>query len=223
MSPSNIILTNLNSDYPIDMIALMTTATGDAPSYGYQDKTIAHGLPFKPLVAGTWSLNAAMSPSYPYNGGPADSYGQLYNVNAQSDSTNITLFVNNNTASAVTVYHEIFAFAPNDYSGTVVPTANAGNKFIINSDDNFGKLFVAGNVALAQGAVGTIPHNLGFVPQAFIWRETSTGIVSKFDYMSTGVSYNDLHSWADSTNVYIGNYDFLAENSKYHYRIYANA
>ena len=211
----------LTSDYPVDMVAGMFTLSASPASYDYIDLSVPHGLPFTPLVIGLWSTSPTGIPSYPYGGGPAFSYGNYYDVAAYADSSNIITANQNNTGSGVTIYHSILAFAPSSYVGNVVSTEGAGNSFIFDSDDTFGKLVADGEITLAQNATGTITHNLGFTPHAYVWIQNTSGSVVG-QLVRGGVDSSAPYTYLTTSNLVIVNNNINTAPYKFYYRIYAD-
>lgn len=174
------------SDYPTDKVVYVHSLSFSvsAPSGGaYQ--TIAHGLPFTPLVAGEWSTAADYGVSYDYFSGPpatgtAISGGQLFNayVNIYADATNIYLYPVNASGSTITVYARIFAYEPSDSTASLSATANSADNFALNTGYNYPKLFSEGIISpVAASTTYTVTHILGIVPQVMVW-ETAPSTIS---------------------------------------------
>ena len=133
-------------------------------STGYTTVSFPHGLPFTPLLIGSWSNNSNFSPSYDLTvtipGGPPKYVCQ---VSANSTSINITAI--NNVDSNPRCYLRLMAFAPPDYTGEVTPV-DYQSPFRYNSKYRYQKIFMAGKTT------GELIHNLGYIPQVRIWQSS---------------------------------------------------
>lgn len=144
--------------------------------YGYiNDRALAHGLPFVPLLVGQWSTSASFNPSYDLivtvPGGSTG--GQPETVCSTSADASNVYFTLVNNAGARTFYFRLMAFAPPDYTGEVTP-AQYNSPFRFNSHYRYQQIYMAGK---STGAA--VSHNLGYLPQAKIWTN-SGGRVSPF-------------------------------------------
>jgi len=205
----------LNSDYPIDQVVYIRQASYTmGPG---TDITIAHGLSFTPLVMLQWSLNSDFSVAYEDNTGPFpgdyDFWGLV--VTAEANSTNIILRCGG-TASSTTVYVRIFGFQPSDSNADVASTVSLGNKYIVNTDYNYMKLFLQGKTgSIAAGGSATITHNLGFYPHVLVWYETSGTITP-----SIAMPRYNCTAEITTSQLIFRNEDTLGGSSIAHYRIY---
>lgn len=118
-----------SSDYPQDKIVYLKKLSVTVTANNYKDITIAHGLPFTPLIRARWSTNASYVPTYEESTGPRNGAGILYQTAVYSDETNIKLQTSNNTGSQVTIYYYLYGFAPAGVTSEVPYTSS----MVINS------------------------------------------------------------------------------------------
>lgn len=176
----------LTTDFPLDKVIYLQSGSDTIPfpTAGYV-VTIAHGLPFIPLVSGSWSLTSDFSLLYEYGSGTfpssnigASNFDQSMTISA--DSVNVYITPINVSGSSFTLYYRIFAFEPSDSNEDLEPTASAGDDFVLNTDYNYTKLYL--NDVILSPAVGTevILHNLGYEPQVMAW-VNDAGITKPID------------------------------------------
>lgn len=137
-------------------------------STGYATVSFLHGLPFTPLLIGSWSPNASFSPSYDLTvtipGGPTGGQPKYFcQVAANSTTVNVTAI--NNVDSSPKCYLRLMAFAPPDYKGEVTPV-DYQSPFRYNSKYRYQKIFMAGRTT------GELIHNLGYIPQVRLWQSS---------------------------------------------------
>lgn len=151
------------------------------PSGGYiADQTLAHGLPFIPLLLGQWSTSSTFNPSYDLGiqipGGSTGGQPEtMCAVNA--DSTSIHFTIINNASTARTFYFKLMAFAPPGYIGEVT-LVEYSSPFRFNSHYRYQQIYMQGQ------ASGTVNHNLGYLPQAKVWT-IAGGRIAPFDGIIT--------------------------------------
>ena len=213
---------HLNTDHPTDKIIYRHSVSIPLAAFGFLDLTVPHSLGFTPLTVGNYSPSVTMSPLYSENTSPFDSFGfTLYDTAIFSDNSNVYVSVNNNTASAVTLYFNIYGYAPSTIpaSTLVTFTANDSDPYLINTETNMTKLFIDNATAIIPdtGSV-TIPHNLGYLPQVIAWSQNqttgrTTNITTIIDVLNSATISN--------TNLIFRNNSF--NNQRYFYRIYADA
>lgn len=160
----------VNTHYPLPWIVWKKEHSITVNQYGFEaDATLAHGLPFTPLLLGQWSTNANFSPSYDLSvgipGGSTGGQPETY-CGISADNTDVHFTIVNNS-SRRTFYFRLMAFAPPDYTGEVTPVEYS-SKFRFNSHYRYQQLYLSG---YSNG--GTVTHNLGYLPQAKLW--TSQG------------------------------------------------
>lgn len=167
----------VNSDYDTPWIVWKNESqfTSGASEYWAQ-KTIAHGLPFTPLIFGMWATNSNFLPSYDLTDDAptyAGSGQPSFAFSAYADANNVVASLDNNTGSALTFYLRIMGFAPPEYTGSISPVDFA-SAFSYNSDHNYQKLVSQGKL----GGNGSVSHNLGYRPQVRAWEKSAVGYVS---------------------------------------------
>ena len=157
----------VNSHFKMPWIIWKANAQYTVASGGYSVQQISHGLPFVPLYFGSWSTGADFSTSYDlgdttpdYAGAGQPSMALMSSANSESVNFSIT----NNRSSATTFYIRVMAFAPPGYGGEVSPVDYDGADFDFNSHYRYQKIIMEGL------ATSSVTHNLGYLPQAKIWR-----------------------------------------------------
>jgi hypothetical protein len=212
MNPTAAKLMQLTTDNPLDKIIYMKTGSFTAAAMSLTTHTVAHELPFIPLLDGSWSTDASFELiSYDPGSGPVSSApGFIFNteVSFDADATNIRLGAFNVTGSAVTVHYRAFGFAPSNASGVTPFTASTADRFILNTDYNYTKLFAAGRVTSNT----TIIHNIGAKPQVSLWREVGT-IITKQNNSS-------IISSDPRASVGVDSVSFILSSGAIHYRMY---
>lgn len=153
---------------------------------GSADTTIAHNLPFVPLIIGQWSLNSNFEPCYDicnadidiFRNGETGFYPRV-SISISANNTNIEFSgLNAYTDRSVTIYVRLTGFVPPDYYGNIEPVQDTSD-FQFSTDYNYPKLYLSGVVNFAQSSPKTqsVDHNLGYVPLARVWyRYTSNGL-----------------------------------------------
>ena len=169
-----------SSDY--EMPALVWEYSGsinDIAAYNTKSVTIAHKLPFTPLLIGVWSDNANFNPSYDIANfiGQGSLYGDLQLNQCGADSTNVVVEGYNATANSKNLYFRLLAFAPPDYDGET-PNIYDTTNFMFSTDYNYPKIVKSGVVSCAEGEWKLIEHGLGYVPQAKTWGPDAYGRIT---------------------------------------------
>lgn len=205
-----------NSDYEQDKIIYfkqlnnVPTSNGSSPS-----STIAHGLPFMPLVFGVWSTSEDFSDTRTFGFVPEST---LPYCTIQADATNITIY-NYYTSP---VYVRIYAFEPSTSTADIGRTSQNASTFVFNTDYNYSKLFAKGTLTAGR----SVNHNLGYLPQVMAWEEyNNTGghYIQPYSYSNallgslSGTNYGTGLTLTNSNLNYIGSGSYLPV---IHYRIY---
>lgn len=169
----------LDSDYPIDKIILSKSGSFTRTSATYSTvETIAHGLGFAPTYVMQWSTSATFIPCYSEQ---LSGDGSSPLLEAQTNTTNLILscFVPTGT---VTFYYRVIFFMPSDINESVALSSASFNDFVINTDNNYPKIFKEGKIT----ATTTITHNLGFYPLVDFWiHRISDGVIRHFPISQT--------------------------------------
>lgn len=174
MNPTNINNLQITTDYPLDKIIDYKSGSFTLPGFdGGTDVNIPHQLSFTPLPLMDWTTDATWGTKYETGAGPVGTSGYLYNSGVSSFPTLYRLTFRNNTPTPVTIYYRIYSFMPSNVNEIAAFTNNLGQNFLINSDNNYAKLYLNGiaNVPAVGSGVGTtlISHNLGKRPQVLLW------------------------------------------------------
>lgn len=192
----------IDTDYPMDKVIKIPSGSFTMTASGNGYVVIPHGLPFKPLCGGNWSLVSNFSVQYEFSSGPypAPFPGFIFSrtINVYADATNIYLSYDN-LSSAVTAYYRIYCFQP-PQDNSLIPSVVAGSdSYTINSELNNSKLAFSGRVNLPAGTGSTqlvnVIHNLGVIPQAIGWIDypftlTPTGTTTAIHPVGTTNSAN---------------------------------
>lgn len=203
----------LNTDYEMDKIIYFTdgSITGDETT-----KTINHGLGFAPLIFGTCSTSSNFSDprTIPYL---YQTQSNTISFSAKADSQKITIEFYNFETPSMRMYYRIYAFAPDNVTSTIAPTASHANKFILNTDYNYCKLCKKGTTSGSSNT--SVSHGLGYIPQVLAWREQNGEITPNEDNYWNDPLFGTPFGIAVGTSTV----DFKFANYSYnkiHYRIY---
>lgn len=206
-----------NSDYPLDKVVYL--ASGSLGAVSGSNYTVAHGLPFIPLVDLEWSYTSDFAVSYASNMGDFPSSNPAYlfkmRLTLSADATNVTIYADGSN-SPVAIYYRIFGFQPDDSDKAVASTVSSGDALALSTDYNYTKLYMAGHVAIGTGGTATITHNLGYYPQVQVWA-SSGGTTQLVDFSGD----NDYHIIEITTTALIITLPSLSSGT-YYYRIYAD-
>lgn len=179
--PKNFIL---NSDRSIPMLALNLSTSIDVPVgefWNENQKIIKHNLPFTPLIVGQWSTNHNFSPAYDLSTQIPIFYGSSqppFVVDIGADNNNIYINCQHNNQFATTFFFRLTGFMPPDYEGLIANVEDSTN-FRLNSDFNYLKILEQRKVIVEANANLAINHNLGYIPQAKVWRAGQVGNYSQ--------------------------------------------
>ena len=169
-----------STDYTLDKAVYLNSVsfTIPTPTAGYF-YTIAHGLPFTPLVGGSWSTSSDFLVTYDFGSGviPSSNIGASlfdYSLEIAADSTNIYIIPTNVSGATKTVYVRVFGIEPSDSTATLPHTASSGDVFAFSTDYNYTKPYEASKITgLASSSTTTITHSLEYVPQVTAWATNS--------------------------------------------------
>ncbi|MFV0485353.1 MAG: hypothetical protein ACK5MU_03990 [Candidatus Saccharimonadales bacterium] len=182
--------------------------------------TIPHELGAIPFVKGTWSSDS-WDTTWPTNITVNDIQQIAKQVAVESDETNVYVHGLANVTSFVLrlwgVFHEATTL-----DVVVAPTRDkSANKFVLNSDFNYPKLYLD-NFADATSGQVSVPHNLGFVPQVDAWQriEVSSGV---YRWVELNNDILGTSSIANSImNVSSSEVSFATGSGYFYCRIYAD-
>ena len=212
---------HLNTDYPTDKIIYRQTVPVTVAAFTMSNIIVPHGVGFMPLAVGNYSPSATMSPLYSVNTAPMPTGFMLYDTALSSDNTNIYIDARNNTAASVTLYFNVYGYAPANIPDSTMATftANDSDRYLINTETNMTKLLLDGVTAFIPDTQSfTISHNLGYLPQCIVWSEDT--FTPRAALVNNVVDINNSIS-VTNTTVTFRNYSFSSQ--RYFYRIYADA
>lgn len=197
----------LNTDYEMDKIVYFKEGELNAGQY---DIDIPHKLGFAPLIFGVCAFNSDFSDSrsIPYQ---YSTQSDTIQFNASANANNVRVSYINTSGSPAKIYYRIYGFEPSDSHAKVNATSKYAKNFILNTDYNYCKLYKKGTIA----AGSTLTHNLGYIPQTLVWRQ-SNGWITPIEESSSNaaviVTDQTVLFQYPSTGI-----------DKLHYRIYYDA
>lgn len=181
--------------------------------------TTPHGLGAVPYVKGVWSSDD-WETTWPTNVTVNDVQVVSKQVSVSSDETNVYLSGIANVAGITLRLWGVFYEAAT-LDVVVPPTRDKStNKFIINSDFNYPKLFMEG-IADVTTLAQSITHDLGFVPQIDIWQRVGSPGSYRWEELNFDVlGTSDLAP--SVVNVTDADLQFASGSGYFYYRIYAD-
>lgn len=198
----------LSTDFPLDKVVFLTSGSYVVPSPVAGNKlTIPHGLPFIPLVSGSWDVTPSFSTNYDYYTGtiPSSNPATPFNLELDitADATNIYINPINVTGSPQTVYYRIFALEPSDSQANLPSTVASADSFILNTDYNYTKLYLDGVITgIGFPSTFTVTHGLGYPPQVLAWQtDPFNGLKPAEQASMVAGSPNDTAVVVDNSNV----------------------
>lgn len=212
----------VSSDFPLDKVVYMDSGPVAVPTGSIATIEVPHNLPFRPMVIGTWSLDANFSTSIDEGIPPYVDPNAPY-LAMSSTPGFLRLTPRNVTGSTLTFYWRAYGFMPPNVNEVAAFTSAEADDFVMNTDYNYSKLLDTGIVNLSSGSV-SVPHDLGYRPQVEIWGESavssSTLLKHTFGMSSTSNASNRISVSESSLNFIKGTAPTLEE--VYYYRIYAD-
>lgn len=223
----------VSTDYPLDKVVVGGTSSFTVPGNTVGVGTSPHGLPFIPLMMGSYSMTPDYAVLYGINSAPPSSspalrlYDFVANINA--DGTNVIFKGENYTANPLTFYVRYYGMESSVDNGDTYRTRSTVDPLQLSTDYNYTKLYKAGYVDYPSSGsftskTDTIQHGLGRVPQVLSWGE-DTGqaypliIHDGGEFQSLPIAVS-----VDADNLYIT--VALTAGSpatRVHYRIYLDA
>lgn len=225
------ILTNANeflknSDFPMDKVIFMASGSTTVGAHSSTDESVAHNLNFTPLPLASWSPSSSFAVSYEETTGPRTGGSFIQFVTSYSDETNVTISCVNGGGSSYTFYWRVYCFEPSDKNELAPYTSSSSTNYIINTDYNYSKLYLAD--VFHQAAVGgtpviqTVAHNLQYYPQVMIWQHFySSNRTVSYKVAGLGLLATEMIASISTTTL-----SFQFESSSemdVHYRIYTDA
>lgn len=178
----------MNSDYPTPFLVWKKEESLTVPVGEYfnaASKSVAHNLPFTPMLVGQWSLNSSFSPAYDLSNDMPIFTGTRpdYQIIVGADSSNIRISATHVMEYPVTFYFRFFSFLPPTYDGTWTNVLDDNTNFKLNSDFNYPKVVASGSVTVPDQSRRSYYHNLGYIPQVRAWAHITTAPFD--DYLTT--------------------------------------
>ena len=211
VNPKNFLL---NTDYDMDKIIIVKTGS----TIGTTE--IPHNLGTTFLPFGVWSTDPNFSTVNSIGVNEASnepSYTPRLGVDCDVFNNRIKILVSGGGADTTTVYYRIYGFAKPGDNISVASTSNLANKFMINTDYNYRKIFATGEFTQSDQEYS---HNLGYLPQVMAWYDNSestilpdfgvTPVMSASYFSSAGITVTP-------TKIKVG---FVFPEEKVHWRIY---
>lgn len=199
---------SMTSDYPMDKIIYFHEGEYERTQSALV-ASIPHNLPFIPLISciittDDWQTTHSEPCIDP-------------NVYLETKSDRIDVYIFSSIGTKIKA--RFYGFEPSNSTAIVQETSSDAEKFILNSDYSYMKLYSSGVVAADSSNRAVVNHNLGYIPLAICWeeytRESETTILS-------------LQAITDSKYTKITDSQIIFQeeqshpNLKFHYRIYAN-
>lgn len=166
----------VNTDYPSDKIIFVYEGSISVSAGGFQFVEIPHGLSGAPLPSMIWSTTSDFSIAYDVASGPYpdDLFAWYLGIVASIRSYNNHIYVDftNFQSSSYTIYYRIFCYPKTSDDYDTAGTSNQADKFIYNTDYNYPKIYLEGELDLSVSNV--VNHNLGYLPQVQVWIEVTS-------------------------------------------------
>ena len=176
-----------NSNMKMDNVVFVTEQDFSSQSgvNSYVETTIANPFPFKPLCFGNFSLdggNTWQDIDFLSTAGQ----GQLI-----SKTSTISIYILHETYAA-TIKVRIYAFPPSTAGNINYTEPTPISNFYINTVNSYDNIIANGtqNLSASNSDQVIYTHNLGYIPRAMLWQETSTGIMRMFEASYGDTNYN---------------------------------
>lgn len=210
----------VSTDYPLDKIIFKASGSVTVASGGFSDVYTNHNLPVLPLLKGVWSFTSDFAITY-FMGSPLYADTDDVDVSVQSNATQYRILANNNSASSKTIYWRIYGVMDTTNTSTIDFTANEADSFALNTDFNYTKLYLSGDVNIAS-STQVINHNLGYRPQVDVWFELAL-VPGQYAFYDLGVGndngvFNSVK--ISTTNLTFSKGSLGGLSTNYKYRIY---
>lgn len=213
----------VNTDYPLDKVVYMNSGSFSSASGSSTAIEVPHGLSYRPLLIGTWSLTPDFSVSYEQGSSGFVSLS-VPQLTIQSTPNTIRLVPFNNTGSTITYYWRVFGFMPSDVNINTGFTASIADVFTFSSDYNYSKLLTQGTLSWSMG-IQIVTHGLGYRPQIEVWYEQpmNSNYLTKWylGFDSTFTAFDSIEVTNQEVIFRFGDVGGVP-GIKYYYRIYAD-
>ena len=171
----------LNTDFEMDKIIYFKE---EKLTSHYQYATIPHSLGFAPLIIGVWSETADFAVPHPFSQEPIidpvnNKYAiKMVRITAAETSIEFECYSGSvSNPTDFTFYVRLYGFEPSNVNKNVPKTSFNANTFVLNTDYNYLKLYEKGvkdiDISGQYPTAVTITHNLGYIPQALFWLDSS--------------------------------------------------
>lgn len=200
----------ISSEQPTDLIVGFWEGR---TSFEWKQYSFNHTLGFAPLCIGFWSDTEDFTEPIPFSIAQGINYMDPTTHVSRPLFESVSLIVtttsmifNSKFASDRDVYYRIYAFMPTDLDLSVATTSQLASRYILNSDWNYRKIYMAGDMELTLDTSTrrtalpvTISHNLGYRPQVMVWIGNSQGTVQELSYAQT--EYRNIQRFENSIEV----------------------
>lgn len=227
MTPEQAKKTRLNTDYPLDKVVWMYESSVTLAAFDIVDVTIPHGLGFIPLPKGMWTNQSNWATSYDFNSGPIITNPSIpayftFQVVVESNPTNVILRTRSYVNTTTTLYYRIYCFMPSGVSALAPNTNTGGNRFIMNTDYNYTKLFMSGQTPTSStpNSTYTLTHGLGYRPQVISWPQSGNTVYDANFPMIWGGTISDRGVDVGLDTITFKRSSVIPSSESYHYRIY---
>lgn len=213
----------LNTDFPLNKVVYLNSGSFPVADGASVEINVPHGLTYRPLLIGTWSLTSDFSISYE-QGTSGFTDLSIPQLTIQSTPTTIRFIPLNFTGSTVTFYWRVFGFMPSDVSTDSNYTASVADTFTLSSDYNYTKLWQEGFLVWSNSNQ-VINHNFGYRPQIEVWYEEPLDgtILTKWS-QGLDSSFTGLDTIFITDTQIIFNFKNTSgvNGRKYYYHVYAD-
>lgn len=218
--PRNFIVNT--QDWPMDFVVGYWETTATSSNYDQTIVQIAHALRYPPLLFGVYSLDdgATWMPV-----GLNDYYTNQADCWVEADDVKIYVNFTCLASGSKTAKLKLWGLMPTTADQSNIVPSNANVFFLDTRDYDYSKLVAAGRWSFQTGQNTVVAHNLGYIPEALVWAETSNGRIAPFD-----ITWSSNTSYIGDNYVYLTtseliskqtSSDYHADSISYlHYRIY---
>lgn len=156
-----------NSEYKQAYLVFSKELSFTVAADSWQKFSVDHGLPFAPLLIGTWCMNSDFSPAWDIAQSIPDFEGRTPTISLRigADETRIYLDFTNNTDSTATFRLRLTGLMNPDFNGESTPFEADKTGWRFDSRWNYPKVWRAGKIT--EGL--ELRHDFGYAPQVRIW------------------------------------------------------
>lgn len=225
----------INTDFEMDKVILVlegsisidSSITPSTDGARHKREAVFHNLPFLPLVFGfcSYDKDFIQTMSFPYRKNPhlETTQGQtmlVYDCEADVVTNNSTVEISyaSREQNPKTLYYRVYGLEPSDSKAKVGITKGRAKTFVIDSDNNYRKLYKKG--IASPGETVIINHNFGYIPQCHFWFEyggPNAGLI--WDFFSIN-GEDGQNITTDKVVLTVPSGTGIYRDCKVHYRIY---